>query len=189
MGLHRLQQQKSCTVHSAGTANKGVWYLQEAEMNMWRRQQHQGVATIWLTEEERYGDGGLLAGVDLARSHPSSTLYFGIVILCTLTNKAWFTYNAPRRLMVTLSREACKHLGNGAQAIVTAMWALNAEGTMESADWETLKSNLADYASGDSALTQAVHKIDAALVRRSADPTALKQLCTRTVWACLDRSG
>ena len=55
--------------------------------------QHQGVATIWLTEEERYVDGGLLSGVVLARSHPSSTLYFGIVILCTLINKAWFTYN------------------------------------------------------------------------------------------------
>ena len=25
------------------TANKGVWYLQGAEMDMWRRQQHQGV--------------------------------------------------------------------------------------------------------------------------------------------------
>ena len=62
-------------------------------MNMWRRQQHQGVATIWLTEEERYGDGGLLSGVVLARSHPCSTFYFGIVILCTLINKAWLTYN------------------------------------------------------------------------------------------------
>ena len=41
--------------------------------------------------EERYGDGGLLSGVVLARPHPSSTLYFGIV-LCTLINKAWFTY-------------------------------------------------------------------------------------------------
>ena len=39
-------------------------------------------------------DGGLLSGVVLARSHPSSTLYFGIVILCTLINKAWFTYSA-----------------------------------------------------------------------------------------------
>ena len=58
---------------------------------MWRRQQHQEVAMIWLTEEMRYGDGGLLFGVVLARSHPSSTLYFGIVILCTLINKAWFT--------------------------------------------------------------------------------------------------
>ena len=62
-------------------------------MDMWRRQQHQEVAMIWLTEEMRYGDGGLLFGVVLARSHPSSTLYFGIVILCTLINKAWFTYN------------------------------------------------------------------------------------------------
>ena len=48
---------------------------------------------IWLIEEMRYGDGGLLFGVVLARSHPSSTLYLGIVILCTLINKAWFTYN------------------------------------------------------------------------------------------------
>ena len=80
---------------------------------------------------------------------------------------------APRRLVDTMLREACKHLGNGAQTIVTAMWALNAEGTVESAAWETLKSNLADYSAGDSALTQAVHKIDATLVRRSADPTAL----------------
>ena len=47
---------------------------------------------IWLIEEMRYGDGGLLFGVVLARSHPSSTLYLGIVILCTLINKAWFTY-------------------------------------------------------------------------------------------------
>jgi hypothetical protein len=59
---------------------------------MWRRRQHREVAMIWLTEEMRYGDGGLLFGVVLARSHPSSTLYFGIVILCTLINKAWFTY-------------------------------------------------------------------------------------------------
>ena len=79
IGLHRLQQQKSCTVYSAGTTNKGVWYQQEAEMSMWRKQRHQGVAPIWLTEEERYGDGGLLSGVVLARSHPSSTLYFGIL--------------------------------------------------------------------------------------------------------------
>ena len=34
---------------------------------------------------------------------------------------------APRRPMATLLRAACKHLGNGAQAIVTAMWALNRE--------------------------------------------------------------
>ena len=61
-------------------------------MNMWRRRQHREVAMIWLTEEKRYGDGGLLSGVVLARSHPSSTLYFGIVILCTVINKAWFTY-------------------------------------------------------------------------------------------------
>ena len=40
-------------------------------------------------------------------------------------------------------------------------------------DWETLKSNLADYSADDSALTQTVHEIDEALVRRSADPTAL----------------
>ena len=55
-------------------------------MNMCRRQLHQEVAMIWLTEEERYGDSGLLSGVVLARSHPSSTLYiyFGIVILCTM---------------------------------------------------------------------------------------------------------
>ena len=54
------------------------------------------VAMIWQIEEKRYGDGGLLYGqvygVVLARSHPSSTLYFGIVILCTLICKAWFTY-------------------------------------------------------------------------------------------------
>ena len=43
-------------------------------MNMCRRRLHQEVAMIWLTEEERYGDGGLLSGVVLARSHPSSTL-------------------------------------------------------------------------------------------------------------------
>ena len=79
------QQQKSCTVYSAGTTNKGVWYLQEAEMNMCRRQLHREVAMMWQTEKERYADGGLLSGVVLARSHvhPSSTLYFGIVILCT----------------------------------------------------------------------------------------------------------
>ena len=50
---------------------------------------------IWLIEEMRYGDGGLLFGVVLARSHQSSTLYLGIVILCTLINKAWFTYKGP----------------------------------------------------------------------------------------------
>ena len=61
-------------------------------MNMWRRRRHQEVAMIWLIEKMRYGDGGLLFGVVLARSHPSSTLYFGIVILCTLIHKAWFTY-------------------------------------------------------------------------------------------------
>ena len=65
-------------------------------MNMCRRQLHREVAMIWLTEEKRYDivDGGLLSGVVLARSHSSSTLYFDIVILCTLINKAWFTYNA-----------------------------------------------------------------------------------------------
>ena len=42
--------------------------------------------------------GGLLSGVVLARSHPSSTLYCGIEILCTLINKAWFTYNSYRLL-------------------------------------------------------------------------------------------
>ena len=61
-------------------------------MNICRRQLHQEVAMIWLTEEERYGDGGLLSQEVLTRSHPSSTLYFGIVILCTLIIKAWFTY-------------------------------------------------------------------------------------------------
>ena len=61
-------------------------------MNMCKRQLHREVAMIWQTEEERYGDGGLLSGVVLGRSHPSSTLYFGIVILCALINKAWFTY-------------------------------------------------------------------------------------------------
>ena len=53
----------------------------------------------WQTEDKRYGDGGLLSGVVLARSHASSTLYFGIVSLCTfctLIDKAWFTYNSRR---------------------------------------------------------------------------------------------
>ena len=34
----------------------------------------------------------LWSGPRPARSHPSSTLYFGIAILCTLINKAWCTY-------------------------------------------------------------------------------------------------
>ena len=95
MGLHRLQQQKSCTVYSAGAINKGVWYLQEAEMNMWRRQQHQEVATIWMTEEEQYGEA------DCSRewSSPAHTrlqLYIFGIVICALINKVWFTYNGPK---------------------------------------------------------------------------------------------
>ena len=47
----RIQHQKSCTVHSVGATNKGVWYLQRAKMSMFRRQLHREAATTWQTEE------------------------------------------------------------------------------------------------------------------------------------------
>ena len=41
----------------------------------------------------------MLSGVVLARSHPSSTLYFGIAIVCTLIiNKAWLSHKSCRLL-------------------------------------------------------------------------------------------
>ena len=67
--LHCLQRRyhRQKSVVSARSRDN---YVQEAATPVPRV--HREVAMMWRTEEQRYGDGGLLCGVVLARSHPSS---------------------------------------------------------------------------------------------------------------------
>ena len=87
----------------------------------------------------------------------------------------------PRMAMVEKLVKRCAHLDDVPRAMITAMWSLGASGSVESADWITLKSNLTD----DSDLATTVHKIDAALV----NVLPILQSSMLTVQACLGLAG
>ena len=66
--------------------------------------------------------------------------------------------------MVEKLMKRCAHLDDVPRALMTAMWSLGTSGSVESADWISLKTNLTE----DSDLATTMHEIDAALVKQSS---------------------
>ena len=84
----------------------------------------------------------------------------------------------PRAELVDRLMEVCGALDEGARAVVTSVWMLGSNGAVMDADWTTLRSNLESEGFSvscpeQSPLTDTLHKLDATLVKRSADPTEL----------------
>ena len=87
----------------------------------------------------------------------------------------------PRKLLVEKLMRKCAHLDDALRALMTALWSLGASDSVKSANWMSLKTNLTNTAPNSRIgnLARIVHKVDAALVKLSADPTEL----------CADNAG